>query len=388
MFRKIVQALLQGFVIYSVLINIVVPIGVVKADSDSTPYKKESEKENISETDDKSTIQSSLVISTTYYADDIRTTLIDTASANILSVQDASGFSSGDEVLVISMTGVNAGVYETAFITQTLPGQLQLTSNLEKTFSPSDGIVLVQKIPNLGDVTITLTGIITAHAWDGQTGGVIFLRASNITIEEGGRIDANGLGYRGGAVAIDNSSNPSSGEGPGGGQSGINFYFDGTGGGGGSYGSIGYQGHKGSSSQGGWNVAGAVAGGVYGESNLNNLYMGAGGGGGGRNTSNSKPGTAGQSGGGVIYLDVQNNLVVNGKILSNGNSAIAKSSCQNWDDGSGGAGSGGSVYLSAEEILIETGAIVSALGGDGNSNPNANCLYGGKGGNGRIRFRL
>jgi hypothetical protein len=326
-----------------------------------------------------------LNVSTTYHTDSIRTTLTQNADGNTISIANSSGFTVGDEVLVMAMIGTQAGLYETAYLSAVLPDHLELTANLKYTYDIAAGPVMVQQVPYFGAVTVASGGNITAHAWNGTTGGVVFFRADSVTVQTGGKIDVSGLGYRGsGATA--------SGEGPGGGIGGVSYYWDATGGGGGSYGGSGYQGHKGSSCSGCWNIWGSLPGNGYGEAILDNLYLGSGGGGGGRSLANSgKPGRAGRAGGGVIYFDAQI-VNVNGGILSNGLAATSKTTECNMDDGGGGGGSGGSVYIKAQNITIDPSASVSATGGVGNTNRNSTCwgngsvTLGGQGGLGRIRL--
>ena len=62
---------------------------------------------------------------------------------------------------------------------------------------------MVQRIPNYTNVTVNAGITLTASAWDGTKGGILFFRASG-TVTNNGTITMSELGYRGGQ---DNNNN-------------------------------------------------------------------------------------------------------------------------------------------------------------------------------------
>jgi len=86
------------------------------------------------------------------------------------------------------------------------------------------GAVQVVAVPRYQNVTIPTGTSITAPAWNGQTGGIVALEINgNLSINGTGKIDATGLGFRGG-VATGKSNQAYAGmtphnEGPGNGNS-------------------------------------------------------------------------------------------------------------------------------------------------------------------------
>ena len=147
---------------------------------------------------------------------------------------------------------------------------------------------------------------------------------SNATVQAGGVISADGLGYTGGA-------------GPGAGRSIIN---SGVGyGGGGGYGGYG-------AASGGATAAagGSTYGSVTAPTDLGSS-------GGSDNVSGSPPG----AGGGAIRMNVTGALLINGRVSANGGAGVGQNK---------GGGSGGSVWLTAA-TLAGSGTI-SANGGSGN----------------------
>ena len=164
-----------------------------------------------------------------------------------------------------------------------------------------------------------------------------FFVTSNATIQAGGAIVLDGIGF-------------GAGVGPGAGRNFSSGSF-GTTGGGGAHG-----GNGGSSFFGG-------AGGASYDSPLAPIQAGSGGG----NGNGSSTNVAGGAGGGVFQLTVTRTLTCNGTISANGFPGVGQ-----WS----GGGAGGSINLSAS-TLAGTG-LISASGGAGDP------PYGGGGGGGRI----
>jgi hypothetical protein len=139
----------------------------------------------------------------TVYADGIRAALTSSAlsGTNTLSVSTSAGFSAGDEVLVIQMTGPTAGRYEARTISGAGGNTLTLDSVLAFDFAAStNSQSQVVRVPNYTDVTIQSGGVLTVNAWDGTTGGVMFFRATGtVDIQAGGDLTVAGRGLLGGA---------------------------------------------------------------------------------------------------------------------------------------------------------------------------------------------
>jgi hypothetical protein len=155
--------------------------------------------------------------------------------------------------------------------------------------------------------------------------GGIFIECSNLTVQSGGTIIADGLGYDG--------SSTTNGYGPGGGG-GTATTAAGSGAGHGGMGGLGKAGY---------------AGPTYGMSN-NPLSPGSGGGGG-----NSNKGTPG---GGYVQIVASGNVTVNGVISVNGIDAESMS----WHFGGGGSGGGLLIRCGG---LLGTGTIRANGGGGG-----------------------
>ncbi|MEK7327831.1 MAG: hypothetical protein AAB217_21510, partial [Chloroflexota bacterium] len=314
--------------------------------------------------------------------------LTSSATGNVLQVADSSGFVAGDEVLVISMQFMQAGLYETAYVSDVQPSSLTLTTNLVRVYN-TGGPVLVQRVPHFTTITVQAGGSLTAHPWDGQTGGVVFFRADSVVVEAGGKIEVSCIVYRGGAPSgatqysyqgesywFDSEQDRLANNGGGGGGNTENIpdgSYWATGGGGGGYGSVGQSG----TAKSGPGLPGD--GGVsYGVADLSKLFLGSGGGAGGTHGNAA----SGGNGGGIIVIDAASSIQVNGTISANGASALDSA-----DGGGSGGGAGGSIYLRATTLTLGSGN-VTAQGGQGGIAVayNGNRGDGGDGGDGRIRL--
>ncbi|MBS2025529.1 MAG: hypothetical protein JST92_24285, partial [Deltaproteobacteria bacterium] len=133
------------------------------------------------------------------------------SGANITVAGNAAGLAGGDEVLVwdaqgLSGQSVNAGNYETARVLAVSGGTITLTQPLRGTYgvggdqNVSAQHVVVQRVPQLSTLTVAPSGTLTAKAWDGSTGGVLFLRVHGGAHVEG-VITMDGRGFRGAASA-------------------------------------------------------------------------------------------------------------------------------------------------------------------------------------------
>lgn len=260
----------------------------------------------------------------------------------------------------------------------------------------------VIRVPHYRNVTVQAGGLLTAHPWDGSTGGILLFRASGIfEVQSGGSVSLDGKGYRGGNGGIQPPQNPSeptgfagesragySGDrgewtyGPrygGGGGGGARAAPDSppennngrAGGGGGSHGSGGGCGQT-------INKASAGCGGYsFGSFDLTTqLFPGAGGGGGG----GAQGYYAGNGGGIVAIYAIQTNIY--GTITSNGSSGNNGPN----NNGAGGGGAGGSIFIQTAQGDLGQN-LITAIGGSGGASGGWNSGYGGNGGNGIIDIR-
>lgn len=251
-----------------------------------------------------------------YFTDNTRTylTAAAAAGATTLTVASSSGFAANNVVLVISMLGSTAGIYEFRTVSSIPSGtSIALSAALTNAYpiySAGASVTQVLRVPQFTTVTLNSGGFMSARAFNGQTGGVVaFLASSGVTINYNatysGRISAVGKGYQAGGTNA-------AGSGPGGGGVGI----------GGSNTSPG---------------SGPVR-----------LIMGSGGGGGSAG--------AGGVGGGIILFKTAGTLTVDGFILADGGAAPASTN--------GGGGSGGTLAISADTITrTSTCGTVTASGG-------------------------
>jgi len=356
-------------------------------------------------------------------------------SSNTSSYGSGTGTSSG----YLNNGQLLAGNMEYAVAASNLStagGTLTIASGLahsyQNTAFGTDGQYTYQviRVPVYYDVL--LTGTITAPRWDGYTGGVLVLYATDQIMMNSQTVDASGLGFRGGggraftgsgsgtsADYITSSSynaNGSKGQGiagtpkylnhnnsfldvsgtegypngsyakgapanaGGGGTDGnpANNNDENTGGGGGANGGAG--GYGGNS----WNSnlpVGGRPGSVFSQASASRLIMGGGGGAGTTNNATGTPGSgfasSGAAGGGIIILYGQNGITGTGTIKANGTNA--NSTVLN--DGTGGGGAGGTVLIYSGNG-IASNLTVQAKGGNGGSNETVSGPAHGPGGGG------
>jgi hypothetical protein len=362
-------------------------------------------------------------------------------STNTSSYGDGTGTGSG----YLNNGAMAAGKMEFVLAANSVPltgGTLNVVSALSNSYQNTpfgtDGQYTYQviRVPLYYDVT--LYGNIVAPRWDGASGGVIVLYATNNINLSGFSIDASGLGFRGGGGRSFNgagsgsnadfitpaTSNANGGKGEGiagtpkylnnnnsfldvssfegypngsygkgapataggGGTDGnpANNNDENTGGGGGANGGAGGMGGN------SWNSnlpTGGRGGNAFAQASPSRLVMGGGGGAG--TTNNGTPNgngfySSGTAGGGIIILSA-NAIVGPGNIRANGANGFI--SVKN--DGSGGGGAGGSILIYSKTGSLSN-VIASAKGGSGGSNQlsitttNAEHGPGGGGGGGVI----
>jgi len=347
-------------------------------------------------------IDGDLVVSGVVYTDNVRTSLSTTANAsqNQVAVADASAFGVGKEVLVIQVQGAGVGNYDFGVIQSKVSNTLTLQNNLGSTYNVGgNSKAQVIQVPHYHDVTVQNGGTLTAHAWNGSTGGIVAFKANGIvTIASGGKIDVSGLGYVGGTSSVGsapgNGQFGKQGEGTSGPGGGATKSPNGNGGGGG-------QGNEGGDGGGGGGNATAgtsgntrfnIGDGGSGGSQSGNAALslvtfgGAGGSGGGEGNSNSSSVSgAGGNGGGVVILFVRN-LQVNGSIYAKGFNGGNATRVEE-GSGGGGGGAGGSIVIKALQAALGTN-LINASGGSGGAkgNPSGGAGDGGGGSLGRIHI--
>ena len=82
------------------------------------------------------------------------------------------------------------------------PTTITVDCGLTNNYTAS-GKVQVIRVQRYNSLTITAPGVLTCQAWNGTTGGVLAIEvANNTVINAGGRIDASGTGFRGGALFV------------------------------------------------------------------------------------------------------------------------------------------------------------------------------------------
>jgi hypothetical protein len=334
-----------------------------------------------------------MVVTDTTYMDD-RTSAItqqSNAGSNVVHVADTTPFGSPQEILIIQMIGTGAGKWETTNIQSVSPGQITLTENLQNSYYADESSrAQVIVIYNLKDVTVKNGGVITCHAWNGSTGGIVFFRSTGtVTVDPGGRIDVSGKGFGGGG-----GGSGGGGAGGSGGEAGGSHFGHPDGYGGGSSGTGGGGGNPGQSTNGIWGFQGGDggllgnagyaqsgqsgqgpgggandSGGTNGSSaSLSIMQMGGGGGGG----SSGVGGTgAGGGGGGGSNTCMSFSEPAAGKNGGWGGSA--------GQGGQGGPG-GGSIIICANSIVASQQSVVTANGSNGVVGANGGS--GGIGGNG------
>ena len=356
------------------------------------------------------------------YADGIAykvTSNPDSTSINIGQIP--YGFANGDKAMLINLQGTAAdnsdvGNYEILDVTGTSGNDIVVSTSPTKSYvgsgSPNQ-MVVIQRIPQYGDVTLDGDDTLTVPAWDSltttptgaagfQTGIIAFYASGTVDISGNATIDASLKGFRGGASGssagpeywggrwtIDGDSGNSGGApvctgigGPGGAGGGSLS--------GGSGGAATQNGGDGSTTG-----SDATGGGGAGGDNMGGTgkpggqgYLG-GGGGGGRGDDSCSMIRGGGGGGGKPYsYGSTETTKTNSNLTTLGygaGSAAGGGGGATGDGGKGGAGGtayggnsgnngGGIIYIVANEIITnQTDQIISnggtgGIGKDGTSN--------------------
>ncbi len=348
-----------------------------------------------------------------------------------VTVDDATGFSPGDTVLIVQMKGAtfdplqnntlsdikNTGRYEFMVIQQVTSMQIKFRSNFINTYDATQALQIV-RVPSYQNAKVIST--LTCAPWDStqnkSKGGILAMIVSD-TLELGADIDVTGKGFLGGDKTYSGNttcylystqlnyrkyatdSAGLKGEGivqvgyaytrgrgdlgnAGGGGNGF-----GSGGGGGSgYANGGTGGQSGCSDP---NPLNLDLGGYGGQApkdyfagttiNQRDRIFVGGGGGAGRGQLAADV-TKGASGGGIVFIITYNLTTNNHYIRANGGSVTVDATNK---AGAGGGGGGGSIMLSADNVIGSLN--LESKGGKG-GNTGYCSGQGGGGGGGFVWF--
>jgi|GEM_PF-3978753 len=265
------------------------------------------------------------------------------AGTTTINVATVTGFVAGQDILILTMQGNTVGQYELNKISSISSSTLTLESALSNTYTTTAQIIAFKTYDN---VTIENSGVLTCDAWDGSKGGVLFINASNLTVDSTSFIDVSEKGFLGSTGAI---SSPAS--------KGADTSNSAYGGGGGAYGGDGSDGYT--------TIAGGAGYGLF----YSPVCMGSAG---GRNSNRNKNGG---KGGGIIFIKLTGTATIDGTIQSNGQNSPDSYSYN------GGGGAGGSIFIIANSVSgVNASSFIRANGGSNNGS----SYCGGGGGGGRI----
>jgi hypothetical protein len=328
-----------------------------------------------------------------------------TAGSSTLTVDSATGFSAGQEVLIHQTQGTGAGSWEQATIASVAGSVLTFTAPLSHTYTSTGTnnhaqVVVVEQYTTLD---VPAGTALLAPVWNGSTGGILAVHVTGaMTVE--GRVSMAGRGYRG-TVHRCTSGGPTytckdgfSGESPfGPGSQGVANNGPGGGGGArgqdcgmgaaGSYGTAGQKGTNGTHTMGNCSAisGNSPAGSTIGDPDLTSaIFFGGAGGEGGADEDGAYPGKGGD-GGGIIFIEA-GTLTVTGQVTvdgGDGGNGVQNAVCGGSGCGmsGGGAGAGGAVRIIATTADLGSG-LVTSNGGNGGK---CTCATSGAaGGRGRI----
>lgn len=143
-----------------------------------------------------------------------------TAPASTISVDNTTGITAGDLVMIYqvkgasisttddasygTVTGYNsAGLYELRGVLSVTTNSVTLTGALRNSYTTAGRTQLI-RIPQYTSLTVNNGASIVAQPWNGLTGGVVALHVQG-TATINGSIDASGRGFRGGALTANGS---------------------------------------------------------------------------------------------------------------------------------------------------------------------------------------
>lgn len=301
-----------------------------------------------------------------------------TSGTRSLTATNAS-FTANQIILIHQSQGTGAGKWELNQIAAYTSGTITTTTMLANSYTTGAQVRAVKQYTG-----VTVSGTLTAKAWNGTTGGILaWLCAGNTAIA--GTVSASGQGFRNnvvtgdraqgeGTAGVPTTSNTANGNGGGGGGGNLDggHVEAGHGGGGGNGTSGGSPGTR--------NVSpGGTGGSSAGAADLTTMTFGGAGGYGG-NGFGSGSGRAGGAGGGLICIFSQD-LSISGAVVANGNSGTSS----NDRGGAGGGGAGGSIFMKGTTAALGTG-LTAATGGSGGVCTGAFTGTAGSGGAGRVRI--
>lgn len=339
---------------------------------------------------------------------------------NKITVTDIAPFDEGQFVVLIQMQGAeinesnssdfgdiqnlnNVGFYEINEVVSIDGFDVYLKYQNKHEYDISGNVQLVT-MPNYENANVT--NILTAEAWNGETGGILALKVSGQLLLNA-NIDVSGLGFRGGEIQTANNNNCTwifqqndyfyefgNWRGAAKGEGIASIIIDkefgkgpqANGGGGGN--------DHNSGGGGGANISNGGVGGENDEPQTfgcqgnhpglggkaivnfdNRIFLG---GGGGAGHDNNEVATSGSNGGGIVILVVEELIPAGFSIMANGNSTPDGAG-----DGAGGGGAGGSIFLDIQTLISSVN--VEAKGGNGgmiNNNGGERCHGPGGGGSG------
>jgi len=317
----------------------------------------------------------------------------------VLNVNDAAGFSAGDHIWIYQVqngASLEVGYHETALIaTVDSATQLTLSSGLQRAYSsgtPNARPSYTAQIVKIAEYdTLTVDGTVKSTPWNGEKGGVVYIRCN--AIDGAGSIDVSAQGFRGGHYGTGNNSPGYEGEGiygcgsattvsgrvTGRANTSNSYAFQNPSGGNNTGGAPGEPAsHSGSGGGGGGHVCRGTLGrcrythynmgGFAAPISSSQIFFGGGGSGGGDDdgrTSNSWGG----HGGGIVIIEASQCLI---PVKSNGqDNATIYRGTDAQAKGSGGAG--GTIILFSsdiEEVSVSGGngyTRYDPIGGDGSA---------------------
>ena len=309
------------------------------------------------------------------------------AGDDTLTVSNAGAFNQGDHILVHQGIGSTAGQWELNAVQAINGNSLKLAKALTHTYTSGDSQNRAQVViaASYNNFEVVNGGSVypstNYHSSGHESGGIVYIRARQLTVKNGGVIHADQAGYRRGdgwngwqtysrqawgSCTADSSYTWQANCNGGGGGIPHSSWCDHCNNGGGGGGSM--EAGENGKSQGncnGWQVG--QGGSAVGDAQGTTLTMGGGGG--------SGYGDRGGHGGGLVVLGAETIIVESGgAIRANG---------QNGSGGchaAGGGGAGGTVALFADNFQLD-GTVEAKGGNGGDSNGNAD---GGKGGDGWV----
>ncbi len=307
---------------------------------------------------------------------------------SVLQVGNPAVFTPGSHILIhqsvgTSGNGTGAGLWELNAVKSIAGSTVQLVKALTRDYvdaGPSSGQAQAVVAASYNNLEVLSGGQIVPSKQldaDGDSGGIIYIRAQSITVRNGGKIHANGYGYtgadtcsrKGGSECNANSINATSGGGnncSGGGGSN-NTYCAGGGGGNKTAGGNASAGSSCTQSQQG------KGGAAKGTDDGTQLHFGGGGG-----SDNNWCGPGGR-GGGIVVIGATNVVIDSGgAITSNG---VDPSTNGNYNLG---GGAGGTIAIFSTNIV--NNGTLEAKGGTSKGYNTQNSSYAapGNGGDGWV----